>query len=37
MIPDLVAADLEPENCEFMKKWKASDFGASRGSVFKSS
>ena len=30
-IPDLVAADLEPENREFMKKWKASVFGASRG------
>lgn len=27
----LVAADLEPGNHEFMKKWKASVFGASRG------
>ena len=30
-IPDLVAADLESENHGFMKKWKASVFGASRG------
>ena len=30
-IPDLVAANLGAENREFMKKWKASVFGASRG------
>lgn len=30
-IPDLVADDLEPSTQEFMKKWKQTVFGASRG------